>query len=140
MMTLQRRALIVHAALAVLFVWPPCHHVLVRTLDVNAWKFGGWAMYAVLGPTARVSIAAELDGRSVTIDASVAPPAVRRAAARYHALTRQYGLLVEPAVLGRAVLANEQRLDKVVVLRRSLYLDPGTDRIAERVTRYEYVR
>lgn len=33
-----------------LLVWPVVHFVLVRSLDVSSWRFGGWAMYATLAP------------------------------------------------------------------------------------------
>ncbi len=37
--------------------WPMAHAVLVQTLDVSSWRFGGWGMYATAAPRASQVVA-----------------------------------------------------------------------------------
>jgi hypothetical protein len=97
-------------------------------------------MYAALGPAVSTSIEGQLDGKTATINASAGPAAVHHADRLYRQRTRQYGLIVEPDELASTILKAEPRLERIVIVRHAHYLDPTTDRIAERVTRYEYRR
>ena len=46
-MTFETRKKIVVALLVVACLWPLAHHVMVRSLNLNPWKWFGWSMYTV---------------------------------------------------------------------------------------------
>lgn len=45
-MTPQTKSRLVHAALALLLVWPAVHLGLVARYDLSPWKLAGWGMYS----------------------------------------------------------------------------------------------
>ena len=45
-MRLETKARVVHAALALLTLWPAVHLALVARYDLSPWKLAGWGMYS----------------------------------------------------------------------------------------------
>ncbi len=142
-MTLDTKRKIVTWGLVVLTVWPLVHHVIVRSLDLSAWKGFGWSMYYVPPRLANTYLYSLDDDRPLT-QRELTPAqrqALRRAADEFGKWRAEFGPLVEPDAFGRVALdcyPNEQGIELVVedvaVSRSSATFE------RQRVDRYEYRR
>ena len=142
-MTIDAKRRIVFVGIVVLTLWPVVHHVIVRALDLSAWKGFGWSMYCVPPRVASTYVYSLDDGRPLTLQEL--PPAqqqaMRRAADEFGKWRAEFGRWVVPDAFGQVALdcyPNELGIELVVeqiaVARSSATFE------RQRVDRYEYRR
>ena len=142
-MTIDTKRKIVTWGLVVLTVWPLVHHVIVRSLDLSAWKGFGWSMYCVPPRMANTYVFSLDDGRQLGghgLDRQ-RQQELFRAAGEFGKWRAEFGRWIEPDEFARVVLScypSVQRVELVVeqvaVARSSATFE------RQRVDRYEYRR
>ncbi len=128
------------AFLVALALWPLVHRVLVVRLQINPWKFGGFAMYCTPPNKITVEVFGVLGGERRPLNLTRAPERVGAALLGFTAVRSQFGELARPHGVARALFAWDERIPDVEIEVRNLRLDPRTDRFAPTVRRYRYRR
>lgn len=130
--------------LAFVLVWPPVHHVLARTLDLDPWSFFGWAMYSV--PNLKTAVrAAGLE--SLPAVAPVAQPdwgsidpRARVWLHEYAQRRERWGKLLPPDAVAERIFALQPELPALLVRVRRWEIDRETGRISPDDVDYVYDR
>ena len=120
---------------AALVVWPLLQYGMVQTYHMNAWRFFGWAMYAVPYPVIYLVVH---DDKNVEIDLSV--PQVKPVADAFSAGRVHYGDLLEPQELSSFLLTEDTTRERVTIEVSTVFLDAESGSIKERKQRYVYGR
>lgn len=131
---------IVSAVLAFTAFWPLAHYGLVRTLELNNWKLGGWAMYATPQSRVLTALFTEVEGGYAQIRTETLPADVQREQRRFERWRQCLGIITRPDDLGQAALAARPDVENVVVLVQRMYLDPGTALMESTRAEYRYRR
>jgi hypothetical protein len=126
--------------LALVLLWPPVQRVLVSRQDVNPWKLGGFAMYAVPTPPVLVAVLEATPGGLRPLDSRKLPEHARREHETFQMRRHVLGALHEPDVLARAVLTAQPELPGIVIAVQRMKLDRHTARMTSRRDRYVYDR
>ena len=139
--------------LALVLVWPPIQHGLVRAYDLDAWAFFGWAMYAV--PNLRVNVrAARLEAPAASRKEPAASGMEPAADARpdwnaitvgsYDALRTfaerrgRWGALLPPDTLARDLFRAQPDLPGILIRVRRWEISRETSRLVPSDTDYVY--
>lgn len=121
-------------------LWPAVHRVVVASYDTNAWRLGGFAMYATPPARTRVSIVENLESHPTIVADSDLPAALLEQKRRYTMRRSVLGSLLPPDDLAAAFLAARPDVDQIeVVITREL-LSASTARIERRQSRYRFDR
>ena len=133
---------IVLVFLAVIAIWPPVHHVLVRTTDLGPWKGAAWSMYCVPGRAIRIGIVSQKDDRPLPLGALAGlPPAFQLAHREFVDRRKALGGWAEPDELARAVFALFAEEDAIAIMVEQAGVERASAKlVAERFDRYEYHR
>ncbi len=126
--------------LGVALLWPPLQRLGVARWDVNPWKLGGFAMYAVPTPPVLVVVFEATREGFRPLDPRGFPDPVRREYDAFRMRRHALGALHEPEALARAVLVARPGWDGVVIAVQRMFLDPGSARMGSRRDRYVYDR
>ncbi len=142
-MTYAVKRKIVVAGLVVVTAWPLVHHGLVRTLDLNAWHWFGWSMYAV-PPQSLEVYPYSLPDRRLLGTAGLSPPSERAVMRVYDEFGRrrlEFGKRLPPIEFARALFRAFPGEDSIEINIRRLSLDRSSAMFVEtRRERYEYHR
>jgi hypothetical protein len=122
--------------LCAVLLWPPVHHGLVRSLDLDPWSFFGWSMYAV--PNLRLNVrAARLEADSAP-DWNAISPALY-GPMRAYALKRQHwGELLRPDALAEQIFAEHREYAGLLIRVRRWRIDRDSSRVQFRDRDYRY--
>jgi hypothetical protein len=114
-------------ATLVVFValWPLAQHALMAHYGGDAWRLGGFAMYADYQSTQVALFDVEPGGLRL-VDETSLPREARDAVARFRRLRGAVGSLASPDAAVRAVYAARPDLENLVVVVQRLWLDPET--------------
>ena len=125
---------------ALFMVWPAVHRVVVAVYNTNAWKLGGFAMYAT--PPARTSVSTvEKRGSQQTILLdSALPPTLVQQRRLYNIRRSVLGLLLPPDALAEAYFEARLDVDHIEVVITREMLSASTARIERRESIYVYDR
>ncbi len=132
--------------LALVLVWPPIQHGLVRAYDLDAWAFFGWAMYAV--PNLRVNVrAARLEAPAASrkeLAADASPDWNAISVGSYGALRAfaerrgRWGALLPPDTLARDLFRAQPDLPGILIRVRRWEISRETSRLVPSDTDYVY--
>jgi len=127
------------ALLAVFTLWPLVHFSLVRAYELDAWKFGGWAMYTVVNFLPKIEVYALHEaGREELGLGSHRFPRSREAHEQLVFDTKFYGALANPESLARAA-ADEAGGDVAIEIAITrFFIDPRSDRVSARRRSFFY--
>ncbi len=132
-MTYQVKKRSVITALVLLTIWPMAHHVIVRTLDLNPWKWFGWSMYTV--PPQRVrAFAFSLDDQRLLDLSRLSRREAQRLMQAYNdfsLLRLEFGPRVEPDGFARALLAAFPEVNGVSIYIQRLGVDRASATVVE---------
>ena len=129
------------ALILVLFaVWPAIHRVVVATYDTNAWRLGGFAMYATPPARSRVTIVEQHGSRKLIVLESALPSALVEQQRRYGIRRGVLGLLLPPDALAEAYLLARPDVDHIEVVIARQMLSASTARIEHEESVYAYHR
>ena len=135
-MTSAIRRRLAIGALAVVLVWPPVHHILVRTLEIDAWAFFGWSMYAV--PNLRLNVRAASLAGDGTLDWNAVSPSAWRPMRLYGERRARWGRLLSPDALAREIFELQPELRGLLIRVRRWEIDRESARVASRDSDYVY--
>ena len=129
------------AVICALFAaWPAVHRVVVATYDTNAWRLGGFAMYATPPARTRVSIIEKRGSRQTILSESTLPAAFLEQRRRYGVRRSVLGELAPPDALARAYLRARPDAGPIQVVITREMLSASTARIERRENSYVYDR
>ena len=130
----------VAALICLLFiVWPAVHRVVVAKYATNAWKLGGFAMYATPPARMRTSVFEVRGGQKVLLESGL--PTTLLEQRRLYGIRRAVlGSLLAPDALAQAYFQVRPDVDHIEVEITRDMLDAKTARIERRVVVYEYDR
>ena len=133
---IRRRAAI--TALVAFFLWPPVHHVFVRSLDLDPWAFFGWSMYAVPNLRLNVRAARIEDGSPAPPDWNAVSPALYGPMRQYALRRQRWGELLPPDALAERIFAEQPELPGLLIRVRRWVIDRDSARIQPRDRDYRY--
>jgi hypothetical protein len=133
----------VAALICVLFiVWPGIHRGLVAGYDMNAWKLGGFAMYAT--PPARTGIfiveVAKVGSQQKTLADRDLPSWLVQQRRLYSIRRSVLGLLLPPDALAEAYFRARPDVDQIEVVIAREMLSASTALMERQETVYGYDR
>lgn len=124
------------AALIAVFLWPPVHHGLVRSFDLDPWSFFGWSMYAV--PNLRLNVrAARLEAGSAP-DWNAISPALYGPMRAYALKRQRWGELLPPDALAEQIFAEQPEHPGLLIRVRRWVIDRDSARLQPRDRDYRY--
>jgi hypothetical protein len=137
MMTTRMKLVV--AVLVWITLWPLAQIALVAAYDVDAWKLGGWGMYATpsfSSPVVRVSAARSGDEQATRIHSL--PRSARRELERFVRWRGVFATLYEPRALATILLETMPAHDRLelVVAEERFRRDRAIVEQAETVYRY----
>ena len=139
-MTTSAKTRIAATICALFMVWPAVHRALTAIYDTNAWRLGGFAMYATPPGSTHVSIA-EIHGSRKTFRSDDALPDALVKQRRLYSLRRSaLGSLLPPDALAEAYFQARPDVDQLEVVITREMLSASTARIERRETVYRYDR
>lgn len=121
-------------------LWGGVHRYLVHRFEINPWKFGGMAMYAI--PAPKISIGffePRPDGGLRPLEIS-REPADQPLFLRYFQDRRHAGRLLPPDALAERIFAQRQDVDACAIVVTRLSLDSETATIVSSRRGYRYHR
>ena len=130
---------IVIALLALVAIWPLVQRGLVARFGIDAWKLGGFAMYAAPTPPLQVVLVDPASPETALDERALSAP-LRRALDRFRIERHALGDLREPRDLAALGLEERADLGALVVLVQTARLDPETALITTRRVAYSYGR
>lgn len=137
-MTTRLRCRIALAVLTVSLLWPPFHHLLARSFELDPWAFFGWSMYAV--PNLRINVRAarigEVEGSEP--DWNAISPALYGPMHEYASRRQRFGRLLPPDRLSEEIFARQPELPGVLIRVRRWVIDRASSRLEARDTDYLY--
>jgi hypothetical protein len=121
-------------------VWPAVHRVVVAIYATNAWKLGGFAMYATPPARSRVSIVEKPGSQeAIPIEGTVLTALMEQR--RLYSVRRGVlGLLLPPDALAEAYFQARPDVDHFEVVITRDMLSARTARMERREMIYEYDR
>ncbi|MCZ6543012.1 MAG: hypothetical protein O6768_05050 [Planctomycetota bacterium] len=132
-MMYQAKKRSVITALVLLTIWPMAHHVIVRALDLNPWKWFGWSMYTV--PPQRVrAFAFSLDDQRRLLPTRLPRRDAQRLMQAYNdfsLLRLEFGPRVEPDGFARALLVAFPEVNGVSIYIQRLGVDRASATVVE---------
>lgn len=142
-MTLDTKRKLVAALLALVAAWVPGHALVVARLELDPWKWFGWAMYTVPKPVVRTYAVAMPGQRRLGV-AELPPDERAGVLAAYGRFTErriQFGSRSEPDEFATVLFDAYPDVDELVVQVQTLALNRETA-VLERVSvdSYEYAR
>ena len=140
-MSLAGRRRGVGALLIGLALWPFAHAIGVARYEIDAWKFFGWAMYAVPPIVATESSVKARTGRDWrTVDDSHLTRSEGAALNRFLVRHRALGRLERPDRFARAYLARRTDIDELLVEVSLTRLDRKSGRLMLQPRHFLYKR
>ena len=131
----------VAALLCLLFiVWPAVHRVGVAVYNINAWRLGGFAMYATPPARTAVSILERRGSQETILLESDLPAALAEQRRLYRIRRSVLGLLLPPDALAEAYFRARPDVDHIEVVITRDMLNASTARIERRKSIYLYDR
>ncbi len=120
------------AALLIVFaVWPLVHYSLVRAVRLDAWKFGGWAMYTVVNFLPKIEVfAVRGDERRELGLGSHSFPQAREAREQLIFDAKFYGDLADPEPLARAAAREFGGDAAIEIAITRFFIDPRSARLS----------
>ena len=131
---------IVGAVLLWALAWPLVHRAVVARFDVNPWKLGGFAMYAVPTPPVVTALMTDRGGELAALPESELPRASREALDRFRAERHALGSLRRPDDLAEAVFADAPQMRWLLVVVQKSRLDAETALVSTSQERFVYDR
>lgn len=135
-LNLRRKRGIATGVLIALAIWPCAHRLLVARLDLNPWRFFGWAMYCQPNLRPIVRIAAEPGGESAIVPNGTTAEALDRFLRERHV----WGRLRQPDRLAEIVLLEHPDFSAVEIVVERRRLEAGTGRLGTVRDVYRYRR
>jgi hypothetical protein len=121
-------------------VWPAVHRVVVAIYDTNAWKLGGFAMYATPPARTGISIVERLGDQQTILSDSHLPAALLEQRQSYSIRRGVLGLLLPPDDLAVAYFRARPDVDQIEVTITREMLSASTARIEGRHSSYLFDR
>jgi hypothetical protein len=121
-------------------LWPAVHRIVVAVYDINAWRLGGFAMYAT--PPARTGISiieTRGDQQSIVADGDL-PAALVKQRVRYSVRRSVLGSLLPPDDLAAAYFRARPTVAEIEVRVTRQILSSSTARIEGRERSYRFDR
>jgi len=120
--------------------WPLVHYGLVQRYQLDAWKYGGWAMYVVpaRNPELRASIRVEDEWQPLDVERM--DDVLRGEALRFAHKRRVQSFRVEPSDLGRVILERHAEVQETRITVDDFKIDPETGRVQLQTFVYDYAR
>lgn len=137
---LAHKARISVLGLALLLAWPPLHFRLVERIDLNPWKFFGFAMYCCPTLPVQLDIDVVEQGRIVRLGVGELPPPLRAACRRFALDRSVLGTLRDARPLALRILRSRPMAEAVRIDVRHPHIDRATGSIVETHYRSEYRR
>ena len=125
---------------ALFMVWPAIHRVLAAVYDTNAWRLGGFAMYATPPGATHVSIAEKHGSRSTIRSNSALPDALVKERRLYSLRRSAMGSLLPPDALAKAYFRAHPDVAEIEVVITRKILNASSARIENRETLYGFDR
>ena len=138
-MSTQSKARIAALICALFIIWPAVHRVVVTVYGTNAWKLGGFAMYATPPARTRVAIFDKRDPQKNLL-AGELPAGLMRQRLLYVIRRGVLGALLPPDELASAFFQSRPGVQHIGVVITREMLSATTARIERREKVYEYVR
>jgi hypothetical protein len=139
-LTTSAKTRIAAAICALFMVWPAVHRALTAIYDTNAWRLGGFAMYATPPGSTHVSIA-EIHGSRKTFRSHGALPDALVKQRRLYSLRRSaLGSLLPPDALAEAYFRARPDVNEIEVMITRRILSASNARIENRETLYVFDR
>ena len=138
-MSTQARAQIAVLICALFIIWPAVHHVVVTAYGANAWKLGGFAMYATPPARTHVAIYRKSD-RQKNLLAGELPAALTQQRLLYFVRRGVLGALLPPDELAMSFFQALPGMQHIEVVVTREMLGARTARIERREQVYKYDR
>ena len=131
----------VAASICLLFMsWPAVHRVVVSIYDTNAWRLGGYAMYATPPARTGISIVETRGGRRAIVLDGDLPAALLEQRRSYSVRRSVLGMLASPDDLAAAYFRARPDVDQIEVVIARDMLSASTARIERRRTSHLFDR
>jgi hypothetical protein len=131
----------VAALICVLFiVWPGIHRGLVAGYDTNAWKLGGFAMYATPPARTGVFIVEKVGSQQKTLADRDLPSWLVQQRRLYSIRRSVLGLLLPPDALAEAYFRARPDVDQIEVVIAREMLSASTALMERQETVYRFGR
>lgn len=126
-MSFERKRSLVLSVVVFFAIWPLVHHAAVRTLDLNPWKWFGWAMYTTPPRMIRLR-AVDLMGRPLRWNelSGAQRAAADTAYVRFHGRRRELGPWAPPDAYARTLFAVFPEIEGVRIHVEERRVDRGS--------------
>lgn len=116
---MQLRKRVLFTVLAALAIWPIPHYFLVAALDLDPWRFCGFAMYATPSLYQRVFVIELRGDREVHLHPTWFSPDIKRQIDEFKRRRGTLGELVPPHTIAELIFAERPEVEglKIVVER-----------------------
>ena len=139
-MTTPSKARVAVLICATFMVWPAIHRGIAAAYDTNAWKLGGFAMYATPPARNRVVIVEKIDRYNATLPDNSLTAELLEERNRYLNRRSVLGSLLSPDALAKTYFDSRPGAKKIEVRITRQMLDASTARIESRTSVYAYDR
>ncbi len=138
-MTLRTKSRLAAAVLGGLLLWVPGHKLLVERFDLNPWKFGGFAMYAVPAPKIGIGFYTEENGSLVPLRMQ-SHPDDQPLFLDFFSTRKHMGMWARPDALATRVFERNPAIDQLAIVITSQHIDPQTAKLEKTQRGYRYQR
>jgi hypothetical protein len=122
--------------LLVLALWPPVHHVMVKSYDLNPWKLLGFSMYCL----PHVASTFYIDETRVPArPISDVSPTLRAAMEDYSSTRNCLGRLAHPRGIARKILQEKPAIEALLIQIQVTRLD-ASSHVSEAGRSYRFSR
>jgi len=121
-------------------VWPGAHRVIVAIYDTNAWRLGGFAMYATPPARTAIIIVETRDGQQTILSTSDQPAGLLEKRQRFAIRRGVLGRMLPPDALAEAYFDALPEAEHIEVVIRREILSASTARIERSEVIYVYDR
>ncbi len=139
-MTTAGKRHIVLSLMTFLSCWPLVHRLLVETVDIDPWRFFGFAMYSQPRVGVFLDVLVLAGDQRIDTGTSGLPEAVVQERARAAQRRLVWGRGSRPDRLARLLFDAYPQADGVVLRYRRPFLDRATSRMAALEELYRYGR
>ena len=119
-------------------VWPAVHRVVVAIYETNAWRLGGFAMYATPPAKTAITVVEKRGGQQTIVPESDLPAALLEHRRSYGIRRSVLGLLLPPDDLAAAYFRARPDADRIEVMITREMLSASTARIERRQSSYQF--
>jgi len=127
-------------ALVLFTAWPMLHIVLTAVTGSDAWKLGGFGMYAAPRPRVHLELSVDAGSGAVRYDPSTLEGPLQREFRETRDELAILGSWATPEPLAAAILERYPQARAVDVVVDTTTLDPETATVRTRTRRYRYAR